>query len=544
MCTVVTTASAQPQRGMVWNPPTNEARAVSELFEIKATGVEALRTPLLLSDTLYATADSLGLQLYQDLPFQYMPANTLLDSLDYAKQLIREAVRWADRYASVRHFGLGRHNDTSEESACTFFKTVAQEARRYSAQSLLFYQISTFIEDEQCADAVDIVLLDVRNETEPLSFLKRWRERHPDQVVGFGALGTWVEPASEDDDGYRLLNSPAYQARYLEDHLNAIFQTDSQIDLASVFVYRWSDIRLQYPSVSHNLKYPFRHSYGLKTNRGTSRPAYQVIRGIYTREQTVFAFPVGEEKSPGASWIILLGWFTIALLGIAYAYFPRFSPNVRRYFSAHGFYRSAVEEGRELLFGPTLLLLVVVMISFGIAGTVILDTVRVSEAFSALVRWLPQTSRSTLVALLSNQLVMILVLASVFAVAVTIWTSVLSATTARNRRRLLPGQTFMLVVWPQWPLILAMVAAIVISTLDKIHAPMWALVLFVLLALALLAAVVRAYRDYAGITRPNFFQTLIACLGNPFVLILIAGIYLSIQYGDKFAFFWHLIVRT
>ena len=242
--------------------------------------------------------------------------------------------------------------------------------------------------------------------------------------------------------------------------------------------------------------------------------------------------------------MILLGWFTIALLGFCFAYFPRFGPNVKRYFGAHGFYRSAVEEGRELLFGPTMLLLLIVMTAFGISGAVILDTVRVTEAFSALVRWMPTTLRTTLVALLSNQLVMTLVLGSCFAVAITIWTSILSAITARSRRRLLPGQTFMIIVWPQWPVIIAMVASIVISTLDQTYAPIWALAVFVLLTLAVFAATIRAYRDYAAITRPSILRAVLVLLGNPFVLIAIAGIYLSIQYTDKFSFFWHLITRT
>ena len=529
---------------MVWNPPGNVFRAQAELQEMQQSGIVDIRTPYLKRTEVYEVADSLGLQLYQDLPFEYLPTTALLDTLEYAKSLTREAITWANQYQSVQAIGLGKHNDTSDAAACRFFEEIIGEARRLSNKPIKFYYITTFVEDEQCAASVDVILLEALNEDDPVQVVERWYDSHPGSNVGLGSLGTWIEPRGDGDDGYKLRNSPAYQARYLEDNLNALLHTDRFGQLESLFVYRWSDIRLTYPSISHNLRYPYRHTYGLKTNRGNNRSAYHVVKGIYTGKQNVFAFPVGQESNPGASWIILLGWFTIALIGFGYAYFPRFSPNVKRYFGAHGFYRSAVEEGRELLFGPTTLLLFAVMIAFGIAGTVILDTVRVTEAFSALVRWLPETPRTTLVAILANQLIVTLVLGSGFVVAVTVWTSILSATTARNRRRLLPGQTFMLVVWPQWPIILAMIAAMVISTLDSAYAPRLALILFIILSLAVMASSVRAIRDFALITRPNVTQLVFVFLGNPFFLVVLVGLYICVQHMDKFSFFWHLIVRA
>ena len=537
-------AEAQTLHGMVWNPPGNVYRMQAELLEIRESGVDAVRIPYTENTEVYKAADSLGVLLYQDLPFEYLPTSALLDTLAHAKKLAREAVSWTNTYDAVRYYGLGRHNDTSDPDACRFFEEIISEVRAQSALPIQFYYSTTFIEDEQCAGTVDFILLEALNESNPVQVVERWYQAHPQGSMGIGALGTWIEARRDDADGYKLRNSPAFQARYLEDNLNTLLQTDEFGRLASLFVYRWSDIRLTYPSIAHNLKYPYRHTYGLKTNRGNTRSAYHVVKGIFTGEQTVFAFPVGQASKPGASWIILLGWFTVALIGIGYAYFPRLSPNVKRYFAAHGFYRSAVEEGRELLFGPTTLLLLAVMVAFGIAGTVILDTVRVTEAFSALVRWLPSTPRTTLVALLSNQLIVTLVLGSGFVVAVTVWTSILSATTARNRRRLLPGQTFMLVVWPQWPILVAMIAAMVISTLDNTYAPRLALALFIILFVAVMASSVRALRDFALITRPNFTQLLIAVLGNPFFLIVLVGIYICLQHMDKFGFFWHLIMRT
>lgn len=535
---------AQIRRGMVWDPPGNILRAQATLLEMKESGVEVIRMPMLLNSEIYQVADSLGLQIYQDLPLNYLPAGALIDTLEYARQLVREAVSWAGRHTSVRHFGLGRFNDTSNPQACHFFDEVIKEARRYSQKELVFYYSTTFVEDEQCSASVDVIMLDALNEANASMLIERWQASHGESRIGLGALGTWIEAHEVDKDGYKLLQSPAYQARYLENNLNDLLWERDFKNLEAVFVYRWNDIRLEYPSISHNLSFPYQHTYGLKTNRGTNRAAYHVVKGIFTGKQRVFAFTVGQEGNPDVSWIVLLGWFTIALLGIGYAYFPRFSPNVKRYFAAHGFYKSAVEEGRELLFGPTALLLLIIMISFGIAGTVILDTVRVTEAFSALVRWLPPTPRTTLVALLSKPLIMTLIVGSSFAVAVTLWTSILSAVTARNRRRLMPGQTFMLVVWPQWPVIVAMIAAVVISTLDKTHAPIWALALFIILIFAVLIGAARALHDFSSISRPSPVQAGIAFLGNPFFLILMTGLYICVKHADKFSFFWHLIIRT
>ncbi len=537
-------AAAQPVKGVVWDPPVNNLRAREDLFEMKANGVEAIRTPLLLRNELYEIADSLELQLYQDFPFEYLSTGELLDTLEYAKEIALEAVRWAARYPVIRHFGLGRNNDTSDPRACRFFEEIIQTIRQNSRQPVDFYYLTSFVEDEQCANAFDVVLLSALDESDPQALLRRWYTTHPDTPAGIGALGVWVKEYEDDRDGFRLQNSEAYQARYLENHLNTLLSEEIADSLASVFVYRWEDSRLRFPSVSHNLEYPYRHSYGLKTNRNVERVSYHVLKGIYTGRQKVFAFPVGQAESPGASWTVILGWITITLLGVGYAYFPRFRPNVKRYFGAHGFYRSAVEEGRELLFGPTALLLGAVMLAFGIAGAVLLDTVRVTDAFAALVRWMPDTSRTTLVALMANQFVLILMIACGFAVAVTLWTSILSAATARNRRRLLPGQTFMLVVWPQWPIILTMIVAMVISTLEPAQASFWLLTLFIVLIASILISTARAFHDYASITRPSFLQASIALIGNPLVLLLLIAFYFSILHAEKFRFFWHLLTRA
>lgn len=510
---------------------------------MKAIGVQVVRTGLVNNETVYSAADSLGIQFFQDFPFEYIPAHELQDTLQYAMQILQEALWWAESHPSARHFGISIHNDTSEPNACEFLDALTSRARQMTRHPVKFYAVTSFIEDEQCAGSVNISFLDLLDEKAPLQIAARWQKAHPNQRMSIGAIGTWVRELEENDfDGYALQHSPAFQARYLETNLNALFHPEVGLD--AVFVYSWRDRRLAIPSSAQNLSYPFRHTYGLKTVRNEVRPSLAVVEGFFTDRQKVFAFPVGRPSGQSVPWIIVLGWLNIALLGVGFANFPRFKPTVRRYFTAHAFYRESVREGRELLFGPNALLLVIVMLAFGITGAVILDAVRSTTAFAVLVRWLPESVGMSLIALLAKPLILIVVLASGFGLGATIWTSILSAVSTRSRRTLLPGQTFILVVWPQWPLLSTMIAAIALGTIETPQAPQLALALFICVAIVLLASSIRVLVDYMDIVKANWVQRIIAGLSNPALLLVLLGAYIFIQYDSKFSFFWHLITRT
>lgn len=510
---------------------------------MQSIGVQAVRTSLINNEIIYSAADSLGIQFYQDFPFEYIPAHELQDTLQYALQVLQEALWWAENHPSARHFGLSIHNDTSDPKACAFLDALTSKARQLTRHAVKFYAVTSFIEDEKCADEVDLSFLDLLDEKAPLQVAARWQKAHPGQLVSIGAVGTWVKVLDDGDlDGYELLHSPAYQARYLETNLQALLY--AEVGLDAVFIYSWRDRRLSIPSSAQDLKFPFRHTYGLKTVRNEARPALAVVEGFFTNKQKIFAFPVGRPSGQSVPWIIVLGWVNIALLGVGFANFPRFKPTVRRYFTAHAFYRESVSAGRELLFGPNALLLVIVMLAFGITGAVILDAVRTTTAFAVLVRWLPESVGMSLIALLAKPLILIVILASGFGLGATIWTSILSAASTRSRRTLLPGQTFILVVWPQWPLLSTMIAAIALGTMETAQAPKLALALFFFVAIILLVSSIRVLVDYMSIVKTNWVQRLIAWLSNPALLLAMIGAYIFIQYGSKFSFFWHLITRT
>ncbi len=535
-------AQGQPVRGIVWEPPARQALAEADLRAMAAMGVQAIRTPLLRNERLYRLADSLGLALYQDLPFSHLAAGELADTMQYAGQVVQEALWWAESHPSARHFGLTLFVDTSDAAACDWLESVRDRFRAGGIAGLRFYYLPAFIEDDRCADVVDFVLLDTRDAPDPLAALRRWQAAQPGTPVGIGALGTWVR--AQPDDGTRVPNAPSYQARYLETHLTVLLSDTLSRPPERVFVHRWRDRRFDRPSPAHDLASPYVDAYGLQLRTGERRPAASVVAGVYTGTQTVFAFPPGRRPGDAPPWLIVMGWGVMLVLGYTFFRYSRFQSMVRRYFFAHGFYRESVAQGRELLLGPNALLLGALFVAAGLVYGVILEAVRGQPAFEMAVRSLPESAALSAIAVLGRPITITLVMGCVFAIGVMIWTSTLSALTTRNRKPLLPGQVLMLVAWPRWTMLPAMVGAMVLSTLGSQSATPWALVVGLgVLATAVLASI-RTLYDYRAITRARAPQMLLATLSNPLLLALLASLYLLARHLPEATFIWHLITRS
>ena len=392
--------------------------------------------------------------------------------------------------------------------------------------------------------SVDQVLVHADEDEEPLALTQRWQNAHslPMLRMGIGAMGTWVRDGG--DNGFRVPNSPIYQARYLENRLDTLlYESDPFSRPGIVFVYRWRDQVMSYPSPAHDLDQPYHHTYGLISHDGTLRLALGVVNGMFSGEQRVFAFTAGVEPAPLTAWPILFGWAVVGLLAFGTSRANHFLMMMRRYFSAHGFYREAVREGRELMLQINSLILVSLSMAIGILGSVLLESVRREESFILFVRWLPEVARITLVALLDRPLAMMFLLGSGFAVAVTFWTTVLSVISTQSRRRLLPGQVFTLVLWPRWPVLLLMVAAMVVSTIP--HESRLVLVAILLGAAIVvnLMASTRTLLDYVAITRGGTIQQVLAIALNPFLVPLIAALLFAGQYAAKVQFLMHLLFR-
>ncbi len=545
MLGTATPAAGQPVRGMVWEPPLQTDLAELDLLEMHAIGVEAVRTPLLRNERLYRVADSLGLALYQDLPFAYLAAGELEDTLRYAGQVIQEALWWARDHPSARHFGLARLVDTSDERSCVSLEAMARRFRDDGPAGVQLYYLTSFIESDQCAAAVDLVLLDALDTPDALALIRRWQSARPDVAnrAGIGRIGTWVVDG-RDEDGTRVPHSRSFQARFLETQLNLLLADSLDRPPAAVFVQSWRDRPFDRPSLGHDLSNPYAEAYGLLSQTGERRLALAVVEGIFTGRQTVFAFPPGNRPREAAPWTIILGWSVLLLLGLGYFRYSRFQSMVRRYFFAHGFYRESVAQGREMMFGPNTLVVTALVLASGLVNSVILEAVREQPAFALLARSLPESMVLSIVSVLGRPLTITLVLGSVFAVGVLIWTSVLSALSSRNRNPLLPGQVLLLVAWPRWSLLLAMLAAMVVSTLPAAEATGWALALGIAALLAGMGATFRTMKDYRHITRARWPKLLIALAGNPFFILALVCLYLAVRHLPRVAFFVHLVLRS
>lgn len=525
---------------MVWTAPAEVEHAEADLIRMWEMGVQAVRTGLLQEERLLTLADTLGLHLFQEVPLDYLSAPELADTLAYAMRVLALALDQARGHPSARHFGLARRSDTSHPSACAFFEQLTAQVHRQPGSQA--YYLSAFIEADQCAEAVDLVLLDARDVAAPESLLVRWQAAHPAAPVGISGLGTWV--GAHAKPGLRHPHSAASQARYLEIHLRTLLAGQLAMPTpAALFVYRWRDVQVDRPSLRYDMDQPYQPGFGLWTSDDAPRPAVDVVEGFYTGGQTVFAFPAGDEPTPPTPWNVLIGWLVVILVTVCYAVSPRFRHMVPRYFQARGFYREGIREGRDVLLGASVLLLVALALGVGVLGSSLLEGIREEPAFQLLFQKLPAQMQETGVALLAKPWMLALLLGSLYALSIALWTSVLSFL-SRRRRQLVPGQALMLVLWVRWPFLILMIGAMLVPSLPD-HLARYVLV--GLAAAALLVAVYAFFRtliDYSAITHVSIYQVLLAGLFNPIVMIALLLLVLALDQRALLAFAYHLATQS
>ncbi len=519
-------ARAQPKvwKGVVWAAPADVRQAEGDLIRMRRAGVEAVRTGLVRDERLLALADTLGLRFFQELPLDALPAARLADTLAFARETLRRALARARGHPSARHFGLARRSDTSVAEACDFFRALAG----MRPDGVRVYYVSVFTAADRCRDAVDFVLLDGRDRLPPVT---DWTGR------GLATLGAWVDP--DGPRGLRNAHAPEAQARFLETRLNALL--DAASPPVAVFVHRWRDAAPD-ADADPEPPDPYGRRYGLHDRTGRPRLAFDVTAGVYTGRQRVFAFPAGRAPGPGAPWIVLVGWAVVAMLAVHYARSPRFRFMAPRYFLAHGFYRDAVREGRDVLPMTSALLLLAIAAGVGMTASVVFGAITDTRAVMTALRWLPGGMRETLAGLLGQPWLLALTAGSLYALALALWAAAL-AFVARRRRPLTPGQVFMLVVWPRWMLLPLMAAAMVLGA--RPVSPGTAAALAGAWLLLTLWATVRTLIDFARITRAPFARTLAAAFTHPFVLLGVPACFLAAAFfGPWLSFLRHLVTRV
>ena len=366
LCTCVAHSAAQtPFRGVVWDAET--IPAVEDLQFIRQAGIQAIRLPMAMDRDLLNAADSMGLSLFIDLPFHYLPAAKLLDTLSFARSTLASALQWSSAHSSARHFGLSFYSDTSDESACSFFSELAGLAA--SRPDVHLYYVSPFVESDRCTREVDFVLLDARQFKDPALALERWPHQTP---VGLGTLGV---PAEKGAFGLKHNRSPQHQARFLESQLPALLNGPAY----AVFVYRWQDFLGTPPSAQ----------WGLLDTDGRVRPPYSVVQGLYTGSQDIFAFAAGSPAPPKPPWLLIQGWIIAIALCFLYAASVSWRTLVYRFLTRHGFYLDSIRRGRETPVAASMVFSLAQALIHGCTGWILFDTAGQSRALEMLLSKAP-----------------------------------------------------------------------------------------------------------------------------------------------------------
>lgn len=532
-------AQLDPLKGMVWTEPEGEARAELDLREMKRYGVDALRTDPIRSEALLRVADTLGLNVFVDLPISRLPAARLVDTLQYARAVLDTAVSLARNHASIRAIGLTRYSDTSDSNACAYVAELARHVRATGPPGIRTYYVTRFIDDDVCSSAVDFVLADVRGAADPAGVLRRWEAAGERPPLGVAELGVWVR--GDSLRGLDVRASPERQARYFENHLTTLLSDTLSVRPPAVFVYRWRDVRRVDASTAHDLDDPYMRRYGLHMADGTPRPALRVVAGIFTGRQRVFAFTSGDPPPASTSWPTLVGWTIMAALGIFYALSPRFRHMVPRYFQARFFFREAVREGRDVLLGASTVLLASLGVASGLVMFVVADAIRVTDTFALVLQWLPVSTQGVVATLLARPLVLLTLTGCIYVVVLLAWAVILSIL-SRRTYAVTPAQVLMLVVWPRWPLLLVMVAAMVAASLPDPNlyligglAAAWVLIS--------LASVARTLIDLVAVARLPLWFLPLAVLLHPALTAVGALTVMILGYIPEVEFAWHAVVR-
>ncbi len=515
-------AQQAPLKGVVWSAPTNIRQALQDLAEIRALGANAVRTELVADRLILDAADSLGLVLFQDLPLEHLSAPDLSDTLRYALLLLDGVLEQDTGGASpVRYYGLASFSDTSSPRSCEYFARLTN--RLHQRPGRRSYYRSPFARDDLCSSEVDLVLIDTPAGASPADNLGRWRRNTP---AGIAGLGTTV---SDRTEGLLQPYSPQAQARYLETHLSELL--DGPEAPFAVFVYRYRDL---HPTSSRG--------FGLVTATGQGRPARDVVRGIYTGSQSVFAFAPGQRPPVPTPWNLVMGWITIGLLSACFALSSRFRDLLRRYFVRHGFYRDSLRDGRELRLRIALPALAVVALCAGVFGSVLLEALGHEPAIAFLIAAMPERLQLIAVYMQEQTWPLVLVLALISATIAIVWAAGLAAFSPVRFKG-----TLTIVTWTFWAQPILTCLALAVPSLAPPTAGAVMIALCAAWILATFISIVRVTLDFGAVCSVRRSTLVVLAVCNPAVVLLLGGLLtlaLWQEAANNFGFFWHLATRS
>ena len=519
--------------GVVWASPESSILATSDLENIRGAGITAVRTGPILEQAILDVADSLGLTLYRELPISHFSSGQLMDSTTYAADLLLDLISAGRNHPSAGPIGLAANSDVSDPGSCAYFQDVRKRIPKDLAQQ--FYYVGSFVEHDVCSEAVDFVLLDALDESDPVEVLEHWAGLHTTRA-GLATVGWWVDPTAAQ--GLGSAHSAEEQARSLENTIRAL---TLRSEPSLIFIHRWKD-QTGGLGESGTMRDAYGRLYGLNNSDWRPRIARDVLSSFLKTGQNVFAFtPVDTRRVP-FPWFILMGWLLIATVAVLYASSPRFRTMLPRYFMAHGFFRNAVREAREVLPIVSTALFTITGIAVGMIGTQVFLAIHDTSPFKHIVGLQSEQVQSVVNAMLNGPLLSVILIGSIALLAMSIWMG-LWMIIASRRAPLLPSQALMLGVWPRWQLLLLLPMAMSIHSLSQDSALFWIAILIPLWIGTALWASVRTTYDLFKITNCGLIPAVIVWCFNPVWLFILAVVIIWIAESDQTAFLWHLAMR-
>jgi hypothetical protein len=532
---------ASPTIGVDWMASGDFVDAAGDLVEMAEVGFTAVRMPPVYDRDFFSLADSLGLTLYIELPFAQSPVQQLRQELAEADSLLSLVLDAGRGHSSAGPIGITRLSDTRSSGACEAISSVAERIRAAGRQA---YYTTLFREQDQCRDVVDFVLIDILHPHGDLAEIDHLMDRAGVSAeAGFGIAGLGAAVTLPDAEGWSVAGSPHAQARFMETALNRVRASN----LSHVFVHRWRDQSQGFTGLlestafreSVGLPDPWGRAYGLYTSTSDPRPALQVVRGILLGLQDTFAFDEGVAPKTGRPWFPVLGWLMITLTALMYAGSPRFRSMIPRYFFAHGFFRNAVREAREVLPLTSTAILTVTGLSIGLIGSFIITGLKDLPLTIHWYRLFGEGTRSSLTAILNVPFVLTVLIGSATLLSTSLWMGCWMAITGR-RTRLLPSQALMLASWPRWQVLLLLPIAMTLQAKPGI--PLWPILL---LAAAWLGtgfwATIRTSYDLYKITNVSPLAAVLVWFIHPLVIAAFILIGWSLFNWDQVRFAWHLL---
>jgi len=480
--------------------------------------VEAVRLPILDDISLIHVADTLGLQLFQDLPALLLPATALLDTLEYARRQLKRARQMYWLYPSAHHFGVSTKSDTSSPLACEYFRELAAWA-----PELTLYYTSAFISRDQCSSHVDLVLVEMRRENDPLEALREWNSRTP---IGIASLG---KKANSNAFGLNQEYSPESQARFLENHLPDLLESTLEV----VFVYRWLDPVNASPQ------------WGLMDTSGQKRPAYEVVSGIYTGTRYIFAFNMGKHPRPPVPWPLILGWMAVLLVLLVSLWYQSFPEVVWNYLMNMYPHRDTLYRESALLVGGSFIYVIAQGIMISGAVLILIEVYRDLDMIEAIAILLNPYILERILNLTSNPFLPTLVVIALYLMT-TFFSSSLSAWGARQSGRIQVESFFVIKAMNNTPLGAMLPIIIVTPGLNDQQSEIMAVVLIIVWILLSIYCNFRSAQNFSSLSRDGSAGR--AMLGL-FVLPMLFFIGLILLFciphtREYILFWWHLSFKV